>query len=137
MDEPHSVTATFIVDMPPPPPTKTTTVPSSIGGTAAVGATAKVKGGKALLKLTCKGEGACAGMLKLIARIKSGGKTRSLTIGRRSFSFGVGAATTLKVKLSGAAQRALAKGRHGMPLTAKVGGTGVSSSTVTLKPPKK
>jgi hypothetical protein len=129
MDEAHGVVATFekVATQPPPP----------VGGTATVGPTAQVKSGKAQLKLTCKGEGPCKGSLKLTAKIKSGGKTKNLTIGKASFSIAAGATKTLKVKLSGAAKQALAKGKHGTPLKAKARGVDIASSTVTLKPPKK
>jgi Divergent InlB B-repeat domain len=121
MSQTRSVTATF-EKAPTPPPS---------AGTAVVARTAKVKGGKAQLKLTCKGEGPCKGSLKLTAKIKSGAKTKSLTIGKASFSLGAGASKTLKVKLSGPAKQALAKGKT---LKAKAGGTGVAASTVKLKP---
>jgi Divergent InlB B-repeat domain len=117
MSQARSVTATF-EKVPTPPP-----------GTAVVARTAKVKSGKAQLKLTCTGEGPCKGTLKLTAKIKSGGKTKNLTIGKGSFSLAAGAKKTLKVKLSGPAKKALAKG----PLKAKVKGTGVRATTVKLK----
>jgi hypothetical protein len=126
MNQARSVTATFTKSSSPPPPPPPP-------GTAVVGRTAKVKAGKAALKLTCKGEGACKGSLKLKARIKSGGKTKNLVIGKASFSLAAGATTTLKVKLSGPAKTALAKG----PLKAKVSGSGVAASTVKLKPANK
>jgi len=119
MSATRSVTATFTKESPPPPGP----------GTAVVASTAKVKGGKALLKLTCTGEGACKGSLKLTAKIKSGGKTKNLTIGKASFSLAAGAKKTIKVKLSGPAKKAVAK----KPLKAKVKGSGVRSSTVKLK----
>jgi hypothetical protein len=106
---------------PPPPPAGE--------GVAKVASSAKVKGGKAQLKLTCTGEGACKGSLKLTAKIKSGGKTKNLTIGKGSFSLAKGAKSTLKVKLSGPAKQALSKG----PLKAKVKGSGVAASSVKLK----
>jgi hypothetical protein len=118
MSQARNVTATFAKQPAPPAP-----------GTVSVGRTAKVKAGKALLKLTCKGEGPCKGSLKLKAKIKSGKKTVNKTIGKGSFSLAAGAKTTLKVKLSGPAKRAVAK----KPLKAKVSGSGVSSSTVKLK----
>jgi hypothetical protein len=123
MSQARNATATFTKASPPPPP------PPPAPGTAAVGHTAKVKAGKAQLKLTCKGEGPCKGALKLTAKIKSGGKTKTLVIGKASFSLAAGAAKTLKVKLSGPAKTALTKG----PLKAKVGGSGVTASTVKLK----
>jgi len=117
MSQSRSVTATF------------EKAPTPVAGTAVVAGTAKVKGGKAQLKLTCTGEGPCKGSLKLTAKIKSGGKTKNLTIGKGSFSLAAGAKKTLKVKLSGPAKKALAKG----PLKAKVKGSGVRTSTVKLK----
>jgi List-Bact-rpt repeat protein len=119
MSQARNVTATFNAVSPAP-------------GKVQVGRTAKVKGGKAQLKLTCKGEGPCKGKLKLTAKIKSGGKLKSLTIGKASFSLAAGARKTLKVKLSAPAKQALAKG----PLKAKAGGSGVIASTVKLKPAK-
>lgn len=120
MSQTRSVTATFTKESTPPPPGP---------GIASVAPTAKVKSGKALLKLTCKGEGPCKGSLKLTAKVKSGGKTKNLTIGKGSFSFAAGATKTLKVKLSVPAKQAVAKG----PLKAKAKGSGVRSSTVKLK----
>jgi hypothetical protein len=117
MSQARSVTATFEKEPTPPP------------GIAKVASTAKVKGGKALLKLTCTGEGPCKGTLKLTAKIKSGGKTKTLTIGKASFSLGAGTGKTVKVKLSGPAKKAVAT----KPLKAKVKGSGVRSSTVKLK----
>ena len=104
MSATRGVTATFTKEATPPLP-----------GTAVVASTAKVKGGKALLKLT--------------AKVKSGGKTKNMTIGKASFSLAAGAKKTIKVKLSGPAKQAVAK----KPLKAKVKGSGVRSSTVKLK----
>ena len=118
MSQARSVTATFAKEPASPPP-----------GTVSVAPTAKVKSGKALLKLTCNGEGPCKGSLKLTAKIKSGGKTKNKTIGKGSFSLAAGAKATLKVKLSAPAKQAVAK----KPLKAKVSGSGVRSSTVKLK----
>jgi hypothetical protein len=102
-------------------------------GMARVAGTALVKGGKAALKLACS-DGPCKGTLKLTAKIKRGKKTKSLVIGKASFDLEVDDSTTLKVKLSGPAKQELAKGRT---LKAKVGGSGVSASTVKLKQAKK
>jgi len=136
MDEAHSVTATFTANppektcatdpslCPPPPPAP------PAAGIAKVASSAKVKGGKAALKLTCTGEGACKGSLKLTAKLKSGGKTKTLTIAKGSFSLAKGASTTLKLKLSGPAKQALAKSHS---LKAKVKGSGVTPSSVKLK----
>jgi List-Bact-rpt repeat protein len=119
MSQSRSVTATFEKSSTPPP----------AAGTAVVARTAKVKGGKAQLKLTCTGEGPCKGKLKLTAKIKVSGQIKNLTIGKASFSLLAGAKKTIKVKLSGPAKKALAKG----PLKAKVKGSGVRAATVKLK----
>jgi Fe-S cluster biogenesis protein NfuA len=102
-------------------------------GTAKAAATAKVKSGKAELKLTCSG-GPCKGTLRLKAKVKQGKKTKTLVIGKASFSLAEGATATVKVKLSGPAKSELAKGKT---LKAKTSGTGIAASTVKLKPAKK
>jgi hypothetical protein len=120
-----TVTATFNKEeVKPPPPTE---------GTAKAAATAKVKSGKAELKLTCSG-GPCKGTLQLKAKVKQGKKTKTLVIGKASFSLAEGATATVKVKLSGPAKQELAKGKT---LKAKVTGTGITASTVKLKLAKK
>ncbi len=109
---------------PPPPPAE---------GTAKAASTATVKSGKASLKLTCSG-GPCKGTLKLTAKVKQGKKTKSLVIGKASFSIAEGATATVKVKLSSPAKSELAKGKT---LKAKTSGAGVTASTVKLKLAKK
>jgi len=101
-------------------------------GSARAAATAKVKSGKASLRLTCSG-GPCKGALQLKAKVTQGKKTKNLVIGKASFSIADGASATIKVKLSGPAKQELAKGKA---LKAKVGGSGIASSTVKLKPKK-
>ncbi|HEY5708507.1 MAG TPA: hypothetical protein VIS51_03860 [Solirubrobacterales bacterium] len=118
-----TVTATFTADTPPPP---------TEGKVKAAGS-ASVKNGKANLKITCTG-GPCKGTLKLKAKVKQGNKTKNLVIGKASFSLAEGATSTLKVKLSGPAKQELAKGKT---VKATTSGTGVTSSKVKLKPPKK
>ncbi len=119
-----TVTATFTADPTPPPPTE---------GKVKAAGTAPVKSGKANLKLTCTG-GPCKGTLKLKAKVKQGNKIKNLVIGKASFSLAEGATATLKVKLSGPAKQELAKGKT---VKATTSGTGVTSSKVKLKPPKK
>ena len=139
-----TVTATFTANPPAPtcatdpslcPPTTnpTPTPTPTTEGKAKAAATAAVKSGKAQLKLTCSG-GPCKGTLKLTAKVKQGNKTKSLTIGKASFSIAEGATATLKVKLSGPAKQELAKGKT---LKAKTSGTGLTASTVKIKPAKK
>ncbi|HET7483790.1 MAG TPA: hypothetical protein VFJ64_00270 [Solirubrobacterales bacterium] len=102
-------------------------------GTAKAAASATVKSGKAELKLTCSG-GPCKGTLQLKAKVKQGKKTKNLVIGKASFSLAEGATATVKVKLSGPAKQELAKGKT---IKAKLTGTGITASTVKLKPAKK
>jgi hypothetical protein len=138
IDEDTTVTATFTADPTPPAPTCQTDPslcppPPPTEGKAKAAPTAKVKSGKAQLKLSCTG-GPCKGTIKLKAKVKQGNKTKSLVIGKASFSIAEGAAVTLKVKLSGPAKTELGKGKT---LKAKTSGTGVTASTVKIKPAKK
>ena len=130
-----AVTATFNANPVVPPPTCATN-PSlctpPLPGVATVAGTAPVKGGKALLKISCPGPGACTGTLKLFAKLKQGAKTKSLLIGKASFSLAAGASETLKVKIANAQAKRLLK--QGKTLKAKVKGTGVKPGTVKLKP---
>lgn len=137
IDADTTVTATFTANPAPPNPTPTPTptpAPTPTPeGKAKAAATAAFKGGKAQLKLTCTG-GPCKGTVKLTAKVKQGGKTKNLRIGKASFSIGEGATATVKVKLSGPAKQALAQGKT---LKAKTSGTGIAGSTVKVKPAKK
>jgi hypothetical protein len=121
-EAPAAVTATFEANPgpPPPPPTK---------GTARAAATAKVKSGKAQVKLSCSG-GPCSGTLKLTAKVRQGGKRKSVQIGKSPFSLGEGAKKTLKVKLSSAAMRELKKAGS---LKAKASGAALVAGSVKLK----
>lgn len=131
MEEDRAVTATFNLEPTAPdgggpgPGAKTPTP-----GKLSVSGAALFQGGKAVLRVSCKGEGPCKGSLKLVARLK-GGKARAETIGKISFSLAARASKTLKVKLSAAAKKALGRAKT---VKAKVGGTGVVKSTVTIKP---
>jgi hypothetical protein len=113
-----TVTATFDANPTPPPP-----------GIAKAGRSAKVKGRNALLKLTCSG-GPCRGTLKLIAKIKQGGKARRTAIGKASFSLASGASKTVAVKISAAAKRELV--RDGT-LKATLSGSGIAAAKIKLK----
>jgi hypothetical protein len=120
MNEARSVTATFAKVSTP-----------LFNGAAVVGHTVKVKGGRAFLKIRCKGSSSCGGSLKLFAKLAGIGK--SVAIGGVAFNLDPSSSTTLKVKLSGPAKQALAKG----PLKAKVSGTGIAGSAIKLKSPRK
>src|SRR4249919_1174506 len=73
----------------PPPP-----------GKANVSGAGLYRGGKATLRLTCKGGGPCKGTVKLIAKLKVGGKAKKVTVGKASFSLPAGKSRTLTIKLS-------------------------------------
>jgi Divergent InlB B-repeat domain len=103
---------------------------ASTGGRAKAAGVAKVKGGKAALKLSCRG-GPCNGRLKLTAKLKQGGKLKTLTIGQASFKLAKGTSKTLAVKLSGPAKQEL---RRAGTLKAKLNGSGIAASTLKLKP---
>ncbi len=127
-----TVTATFTANPAPTCATDPSLCPPPAEGTAKAAASAPVSGGKAALKLSCSG-GACKGTLKLTAKVKQGKKTKNVVIGKASFGLATGASTTLSVKLSGPAKQELAKGKT---VKAKLSGTGITASTVKLKPAK-
>ncbi len=103
-------------------------------GKAIIRGTAAVKGGRALVKLSCRAAGPCKGTLKLLARVKTGKpkhrKIRNVLIGKASFNLAPGASRTLKVRLSRQGKRLL---RSGRTLKARATGRGVKSRTVRLK----
>lgn len=115
---PASSTADCTPPYCPPPP-----------GLIAVGPKATVKRGKAALLLTCTG-GPCEGTLYLSARVKKGKRKKNLVISKTPVTLASGASTTLKVKLSAAANRELRKRKR---LKAKAFGPGVTTSKVKLK----
>jgi hypothetical protein len=119
MNEARNVTATFA---------KLSPAPSVI----LVLGSAKVKGGKALLRLICDGGTSCQGTLRLrliVHGINVQGK--ALTIASADYSLAPGASQTLAVKLS---PRALAQlGSHGI-IRVRVSGRGIESHPVRLAP---
>jgi len=116
MSEARNVTVTF-AKAPTPAP-----------GILSVAAKAKVKGGRALIRVSCAaGASSCRGSLKLTAKLK--GKT-SVTIGAATFALAPGSSTTLKVTLGAKAKQAL-KGAG--KLKARVSGTGIRAHAVQLK----
>jgi hypothetical protein len=122
-------------DVVKPPPTCATNpslcpTPTPIPGKAKASGSARVKGGKAALKLSCSG-GPCQGKLSLTAKVKRAYKTTNMVIGKASFSLADGASATLKVKLLSAAKQELDRGRT---IRAKLTGTAIAASTVKLKP---
>ncbi|HEX3240950.1 MAG TPA: hypothetical protein VHR18_12565 [Solirubrobacterales bacterium] len=102
-------------------------------GTPKVATPVVVSGGKAPLKISCKGSGPCSGTVKLTAKIKQGKKMKNVVIGKASYNVEAGKSKTIKVKLNGAAKKLLNEGKS---ITAKLSGPGMKGS-VKLKPPKK
>ncbi|MFL5900784.1 MAG: InlB B-repeat-containing protein [Solirubrobacterales bacterium] len=116
MSEAHSVTATFV---------KTPT-PSSTG-VAVVAKVAKVKGGKAFVRVRCSGPSSCRGSLRLLAKLKG---QKRVPIGSATFSLVPNSSTTLKVKLSAKAVQLLKSQGH---LRAKGIGAGIHAHAVQLR----
>jgi hypothetical protein len=115
MSEAHSVTATF-AKVPAP----------SSSGTATIAGKAKVKGGKAFIRIRCGGPASCRGSLKLLTRLGH----KSTAIGSATFSLASGSSTTLKIKLSAKAKRLL---KSAGLLNARVKGAGVQARSLRLK----
>lgn len=109
----------------PPPATDS----GATRSTARAAATAKVKAGKALLRVSCPGPGGCKGKLRLRARVGSGG--RLATIGSASFGLAPGAAKTLRIGLARKARQVLSRNAKG--LRASVRGSGIETRRVRLK----
>jgi hypothetical protein len=94
----------------------------SATGKARAARLAKVKDGKALLKLRCGGGGPCKGVIKLLVGRKLIGKAR--------ISIAAGKAKVIRVKLNRRGKKLLAR-RH--RIKAKLKGRGVKHRTVVLK----
>jgi hypothetical protein len=122
-----------IPDSPPSCATVKSLCPPPPAGMARGGAVARVKGGKAALRLACTG-GPCEGKLKLEARVRRGRKTQTVVVGEASFGLAEGASKTITVKLSGPIKKALDGGKS---IGSKLTGTSIASSTVKLTPVKK
>jgi hypothetical protein len=88
MNEARNVTATFAA------------TGVQLPGILSVRSPIRVKGHKALLRVSCHG-GRCAGVVRLTARVrKSGGRTRNVSIGRASVNLEAGVSSTLGMRLS-------------------------------------
>lgn len=122
-------------------PAKLTPPPAPVvkKGEATAAAKATVKGGKALIALTCSG-GPCKGKLKLVYKIKTKvkhgkrtkAKTVKLTIGTASFTLTAGGKKTVRVKLTQKGASYLAKaGKHGIAV--ELSGSDVKARSLTLK----
>jgi len=89
MNEARNVTATFSKEVTPPPP-----------GLLTVKSPIRVKGRKALLRVSCH-KGPCRGTLRLIARVRNAkGRARRVQIGRSSVKLRAGVSSTLGMRLS-------------------------------------
>jgi len=101
-------------------------------GKAIVSRTAQVKAGKALLKVSCRGQGPCEGFLKLVAKLRFGksSPSRAAIVGKSSFRIAAGVSTTLKVSLSFRAKQVL---KRVGSLRTRITGTGVKVGGVKLK----
>lgn len=111
-------------------PPKTVSAGSDVSGSLAIAtATARVRSGRALLRVACTGRGSCRGKLALFAKLRSGG--RQVIIGTASFSLAANASGTLRVSLSRKAKQALKRREKGLP--ARVIGTAVETRPVRLK----
>ena len=128
-----TVTAAFESNPAPPPP--------AAGEAQVIGGKALVKGNKALLKLACRGAGACHGVLKLFAKLPANSgkgrkgrrnhrKAKFVLIGKSPFNLAAGATKTIRVKLSGKAMKQL---RRKGKLVARVRGTGVKPRSIQLR----
>jgi hypothetical protein len=121
MSAAKTVSATFQGSPEPPPP--------GGEGKARAASTAKVRSGRAQIRLSCAG-GPCSGTVRLTAKVLLSGRRRSVLVGKGAFSLADGAARIVKVKLSAPALRELGKARS---LKAQAGGPGVLAGTVKLK----
>jgi hypothetical protein len=110
-----AVTATFAANPPPE------------DGAVSLASSAKVRGGRARVRLTCSG-GFCHGTLKLSARLRRG--SRPVVIGRTPFTLASGESAVIPVKLSAAAQRLV---RKSGVLQARTSGSGVVAGPVKLR----
>jgi hypothetical protein len=130
-----ATSATVQVPVSPPPsdPASPLSTPPPGGGTGVASRVVSVKGGRALVRISCRGGSPCKGVAKLVVREKRKGKpARNVVIGTARFSIASGKAATLSVKLSGKGKAMLRKaGKQG--LKAKLIGTGIKSRAVVLK----
>jgi hypothetical protein len=107
-------------------------------GTAVAARSARVKGGRARLRLQCRGAGRCVGTLRLSGRSRSkrAGRrkrraSRRVLIGRASFSLRAGASGSVRVPLSRKGKSMLRHARHHR-LRAQLSGTDVQGGSVVL-----
>jgi hypothetical protein len=121
------------------PVTATVTVDKRPADLAAIGGgTIKLKTGAVPLRMRCtSGSGKCAGTVKITARVRSKGKTKTITLGSKRYSLPAGRTSTFSVGLSKTNQK-LVKSTGKKGLTASVaatqtGGGDKRTASLTLK----
>lgn len=112
--------------------------PASKSGTAVAAGNSISTSGLAQLSMTCSGEGACNGTLRLTAKVSvlngkhHKRKLESVTVGEASFSMAANGHEMLDLHLSAEGKSLVAKaGEHG--LSVQLSGSGVKSRTVVIK----
>jgi Bacterial Ig-like domain (group 3) len=141
----HEVTALYPGDADNDPvssaPLSVVVVPR---GTASADHLARVKRGRALVKLRCRGNGPCEGVAKLFSRTKTKRvvsrhdrrrvvrRSRQVLIGKARFRIAAGKAEVVRVQLSRTGRKLLRRARRHR-LKVKLQGQGVRSRTVLLK----
>lgn len=137
---PCSAASSYTEQTPPPSTPAVSTLPPPAKGKAVAAAVALVKGGKALLRLRCRGAGVCQGSLKLVVRVKVGKhgrkRTHNLVIGRAGFAIAAGRSKTVAVRLK-AKGKALLRKAGSRGLRVKLRGSGVGNRTVRLRIPRR
>jgi len=107
----------------------------SVRGLARAASSAIVKHGKAQVRLTCTGEGACVGSLRLVAshgKHHRGKHAHNAVIGRNDFSIPKGKRKVVQVPLSKTGVSLLGKaGKHGLEVT--VEGSDIAARKLLLK----
>lgn len=119
------------------------TIISVEAGKLTVLGTAKVKSGKALVRISCKGAAgasACQGEFQLIIKVKVGKKKKAKVIGTATYGpVAAGENATIQVKLSKLAKRLLAKTGKLKATIHRVSGSAITNDgrTIVLKGKKK
>lgn len=120
-------------DPPPPDNPPTVPVPDDPVGTAIAKRVATVRGGVARLSVSCPGKAACSGLATLAVKVRRGKRTVRVALGSKRFAIRAGRTKTLRIALNRAGRSRIATARAG-GLRVELGGNGVKSRTVVLKP---
>jgi YVTN family beta-propeller protein len=135
-------TAAAIAINPPAAAIPPVQAPRPRRGTALAAHIARVKRGRALLRLRCRGGRSCSGMIKLIAAVRAkrgtrrrrplARQTRRVVIGKAPFRLAAGKARVIRIELRRRGRRLLRHARRHR-LKVRVGGRGVKPRTILLK----